>query len=203
MATNIIEPSRSPSRGKWQGYRTIFSVDAIGSTKWTNGEKEIGRGLMYRVVGDAFESCGIKPHYCDPLVDRGDGILALIRPLDEVPKSLVLGSLIPKLRELLAGQVEGELRSPLRLRAVLHAGEVHDDGWGPFGEALDSAFRLLESREVKRFDVHMGSPLLLVISDDIYRSVVLQYFPESALRFTPIRRRDVGNGNVYRGWVLA
>ncbi|GLZ29427.1 hypothetical protein Lesp02_16170 [Lentzea sp. NBRC 105346] len=201
MATNT-KPGRSPSRGKWQGYRTIFSVDAMGSTKWTNGEKEVGRALMYRLVGDAFESCGIKPHYCDPLVDRGDGILALIRPLDEVPKTLVLGTMIPKLRELLAGEVESELRSPLRLRAVLHAGEVHDDGRGPFGEALDSAFRLLESREVKRFD-EVDSPLLLVISDDIYRTVVLQYFAGEAIRFEPIRRKDDRNGNVYRGWVLS
>ena len=201
MATNT-KPGRSPSRGKWQGYRTIFAVDAMGSTKWTNGEKEVGRALMYRLVGDAFESCGIKPQYIDPLVDRGDGILALIRPRDEVPKSLVLGTMIPKLRELLAGQVDSELRTPLRLRAVLHAGEVHDDGRGPFGEALDSAFRLLESNEVKRFDT-LESPLVLVISDDIFKSVVLQYFPDAALRFTQIKRRDGRNGNVYRGWVLS
>ena len=34
----------------------------------------------------------------------------------------------------------------MRLRAVVHAGEIHDDGRGFYGEDLDVAFRLLERR---------------------------------------------------------
>jgi len=33
----------------------------------------------------------------------------------------------------------------MRLRTVMHAGEVHVDGRGFYGDDLDSAFRLLEA----------------------------------------------------------
>jgi hypothetical protein len=60
----------------------------------------------------------------------------------------------------------------LRLRAVIHAGEVHRDGNGRFGEDLDVGFRLLDA---PRFKAHLKSstvPLALVASDYIYQSII-------------------------------
>ena len=74
-------------------------------------------------------------------------MLILIRPHDDVPKTLVLGRLIPVLTALLAEYNASATRPELRmrLRAVVHAGEVHEDDNGFYGDDLDAAFRLLEA----------------------------------------------------------
>ncbi len=54
----------------------------------------------------------------------------------------------------------------------MHAGEVHYDANGCFGEALDVAFRLLDAARVKRMLREATGPLILVVSGDIYTSVV-------------------------------
>ncbi len=63
-----------------------------------------------------------------------------------------------------------------RIRAVVHAGEVHYDANGCFGEALDVAFRLVDAPPVKKALRVTASPLILVVSEDIYRSVVRQCY---------------------------
>ena len=55
---------------------------------------------------------------------------------------------------------------------MVHAGEVHYDANGCFGEALDVAFRLLDAARVKRALREMADPLILVVSEAIYSSVV-------------------------------
>ncbi|MGH3558002.1 MAG: hypothetical protein ACRDTK_11035, partial [Mycobacterium sp.] len=60
----------------------------------------------------------------------------------------------------------------MRVRVVLHAGEVHYDANGCFGEALDVAFRLLDAARVKQALRETPDPLVLVVSGDIYSSVV-------------------------------
>jgi hypothetical protein len=55
---------------------------------------------------------------------------------------------------------------------VIHAGEVHYDANGCFGEALDVAFRLLDASQVKTALRQTVDPLILVISADIYGSTV-------------------------------
>jgi len=60
----------------------------------------------------------------------------------------------------------------LRVRVVVHAGEVRYDANGCFGTALDIAFRLLDAPRVKEALTVAPGPLLLVVSGDIYGSVV-------------------------------
>ena len=61
----------------------------------------------------------------------------------------------------------------MRLRAVVHAGEVHDDAWGFYGDDIDVAFRLLEAPTVKRVlrDAPQA-PLVLVVSEEIWAGIV-------------------------------
>jgi hypothetical protein len=47
---------------------------------------------------------------------------------------------------------------------VVHAGEIHYDTNGCFGEALDIAFRLLDAAHVKKALQAAADPLILVIS---------------------------------------
>ncbi len=154
-------------------HRTIFAVDIEGSTDRSNTAKADLRDAMYELVERSMLECGIAEEHHDPLVDRGDGILTLVRPVDEVPKTLLLSQLVPRLTAALIEY--NESRRPeyrLRLRAVLHAGEVHQDTRAPFGEALDIAFRLLDAPEVKQAFRMSTCPLILVVSDDIYRMIV-------------------------------
>jgi hypothetical protein len=189
-------------------HRSIVAVDIERSTSpvRTNPIREELRREVYRMLGAAMQAAGIGAGHCDPLTDRGDGVLALIRPSDDVPKTLLLNPLVPALARLLADRnasLTGAERSrrQLRLRAVIHAGEVHYDGRGHFGEALDVAFRLLDSPRLKKCLRQVMAPLVLVVSEDIYWSIVRhEYEGISGSGFEPLVGVTVG-GRRRRGWV--
>lgn len=160
-------------------HRSILVIDIEGSTAAvrTNPIKQELRSQVYRMLGDAMDHTGIDVRWCDPFEDRGDGVLVMMHPVDELPKTLLLSRLVPKLTEQLveynAGLPEHERpRLGLRLRVVVHAGEVHWDGKGCFGEAVDLACRLLDAPKLKQCLRGSPSPLVLVVSEDIYWGIV-------------------------------
>src|SRR5271165_997255 len=133
------------------------------------------RRILYALLYRALRATGIDHQSLEKPTDRGDGVMLLFLPHDTVPKTLLLGQLIPRLAALLAEHnatvAEPELR--LRLRVVFHAGEVHDDGWGFFGEDIDVACRLLDSPSVKQaLRDAVTSPLVLVVSEEIHSAIV-------------------------------
>ena len=182
--------------------RSILAVDVEGSTQRTNPVKGELRRIMYALLYRALRAAGIGHEHLENPADRGDGVLLLFRPHDDVPKTLLLGRLIPKLAALLiehnATVTQAELR--LRLRVVLHAGEVHDDGWGFYGEDLDVAFRLLDSPSVKKAlkDV-LTSPLVLVISDEIHSGIVRHGYVDVGPQVRSVNVRVARRRR--RGWV--
>jgi hypothetical protein len=115
---------------------------------------------------------------------------------------VLLAQVVPTLAELLADY--DDTRRPeqrLRLRAVLHAGEVHQDIRGPFGEALDIAFRLLDAPEVKQAFRLSAGPLLLVVSDDIYKTIVRHGYDGIDERAFSLVTDVLVNDQHHRGWV--
>ena len=83
----------------------------------------------------------------------------------------------------------------------MHAGEVHYDANGCFGEALDVAFRLLDAPRVKRALREAADPLILVISREIYSSVVRHgYEGIDQHAFHQLVRVQIA-GNRYPGWI--
>ena len=89
----------------------------------------------------------------------------------------------------------------LRVRVVVHAGEVHYDANGCFGEALDIAFRLLDAAHVKKALAATADPLVLVVSGDIYRTIVRHGYDGIDQRaFQPLVRVQIA-GNRYPGWI--
>jgi class 3 adenylate cyclase len=189
-------------------HRSIVAIDIERSTspERTNPIREELRDEAYRLLGTAMRTAGISDGHCDPLADRGDGVLALIHPADEVPKTLLLNPLVPVLVTMLAdrnaslGTAE-RYRRELRLRVVIHAGEIHYDGKGYFGEALDVAFRLLDAPRLKDRLRQVVTPVVVVVSEDIYWSIVQHEYdgiPGSA--FEPLVRVTVA-GRRRRGWV--
>jgi class 3 adenylate cyclase len=123
-----------------------------------------------------------------------------------VPKALLLNRVVPFLNRLLIEYNAGltrrsQLQRQLRMRVVMHAGEVHYDANGCFGEALDVAFRLLDAARVKRALREAADPLILVVSGDIYSSVVRHgYGGIDHQTFHPLVRVQVA-GRRYPGWI--
>ena len=187
-------------------YRTVLAVDVEQSSRRPNPVKETLRLETYRMLESAMRVAGIPACHCDPFVDRGDGVLILIRPVDEVPKTLLLNPLLPVLCGLLLDYnlslpVAQRNRCGLRLRTVIHCGEVHRDNRGPFGETLDVACRLLDSPRLKNCLKCIDEPLVVVVSDDIYRSIVLHgYDGISPSTFGPAIWVHAA-GHRARGWV--
>lgn len=179
-------------------YRLIIALDLEGSTTRTNPVKGELRRVMYELLGYSLESVAITNDHLEQFTDRGDGVLVLVRPHDDVPKTILLDRLIPLLTALL---VEYNAQSALRirLRAVVHAGEVHVDGRGWYGEAIDVAIRLLDAQPVKRALRQAAAPLVLVISDEIYSGIVWHGYVDPSTYFPRVRVR-VGS-RPHSGWL--
>ena len=187
-------------------YRTIIALDTEHSTTRPDTVKAELRNKTYELLDMAFRSAGILKRHRDRFIDRGDGILALIHPVDEAPKALMLQRAIPAFNRLLADHNAGlprPIRSQrhLRVRIVMHAGEVHYDANGCFGEALDVAFRLLDSPRVKKALRDSADSSTLVISGDIYNAIVRHcYDGIDHLAFRSLVHTHIA-GNRYPGWI--
>lgn len=180
-------------------YRAILAIDVEGSTQRTNSAKARIRATMYDLLETALRMSGISA--CEPFFDRGDGVLVLIRPVDDAPKTALLNSVITTLTGLLEAHNANHAAQGFRMRAVVHAGEVHYDNRGCFGEALDIAFRLLDAPAVKHALARSAAPVVLVVSDDIYRYVIKHGYHGIDRRhfslLTPVRVA----GTDHRGWI--
>jgi len=182
-------------------HRLIFAVDIEGSTERTNPAKGELRRILYDLLDRALEAAGIGARHLEPYTDRGDSVLILIKPHDDVPKTLLLGQLVPILTALLAEHNAAVTRPELRvrLRAVVHAGEIHEDDRGFYGDDLDAAFRLLEAQSLKKaLKKATTSPLILVVSEEIFHGIVEQGYLDGT-SFEPLVRVRVGRRQ-RRGW---
>jgi class 3 adenylate cyclase len=187
-------------------YRAIVALDIERSTSRPDPIKGELRNKTYELFEAALRKAGIDSCHHDRFVDRGDGLLALIHPVDQAPKVVLLNRAVPLLSRLLTDYnaslpSRSQQQRQLRLRVVIHAGEVHYDANGCFGEALDVAFRLLDAARVKRALREMADPLILVISEDIYSSIVRHgYDGINYETFHQLVRVQV-SGKRYPGWI--
>jgi class 3 adenylate cyclase len=187
-------------------HRAIVALDIEQSTSRTDLVKAELRDKVYELFDGALRSAGIYSRHRDRFVDRGDGVLALIHPVPQAPKALLLSHAIPALNQTLTDHNANLPRASrpqrqLRIRVVVHAGEVHYDTHGCFGEALDIAFRLLDDPRVKKALRAATDPVTLVVSGDIYSSVVRHgYDGIDQHAFCPLVRVQVA-GNRYPGWI--
>lgn len=183
-------------------HRSIVVVDVEASTTRTNPERGELRRVLYTLLDQALRVAGISAGHLEPLADRGDGVLILIKPHDDVPKTVLLGLFIPALATLL-DEHNTVVACPalrMRLRAVVHAGEIHDDGKGFYGEDLDIAFRLLNAPKVKAaLRAAPAAPLVLVVSEAIFIGIVRHRYVD-ACGYKPLVRIRVAERS-HRGWV--
>jgi class 3 adenylate cyclase len=193
--------SLSPDTAGLPRPRIIVAVDIENSTARINTVKAKIRAAMYELLEQALAEGGIAGQYLDPFVDRGDGILSLVHATDQTPKALMLDPVVPILNKLLIDHCAGHPDQEFRLRVVVHAGDVHYDGRGCFGDALDLAFRLLDAAELKARLSQSVSRLGLVVSDDIYQTVIRhRYRGLDENTFEPGVNVRLG-GRKHRGWL--
>jgi hypothetical protein len=151
--------------------RIIVALDIERSTSRPDLVKAELRATMYDLFDAALRAAGIHPRHRDRFADRGDGFLALIHGVDHPPEML-LRRVIPAFGMLLAEyNTVRPAQRQLRVRVVVHAGTVFYDANGCFGEALDTAFRLLDAARVKQALRTAPAPLALVVSAGVGESV--------------------------------
>ena len=148
--------------------RAIVALDIESSTSRPDQVKAELRKTLYELFDGALRAAGIQPRHRDRFADRGDGFLALIHSADQAPEML-MKRVIPALGLLLTEYNASRL-SPLRIRVVIHAGKVFYDANGCFGEAVDTAFRLLDAAQVKQALQDTQASHVLIVSDEIYRA---------------------------------
>lgn len=181
-------------------HRSIIVLDLEGSTMRTNLVKGELRRVMYDLLEHSLEAVAITGHRLESLTDRGDGVLALVRPHDEVPKTVLFERFIPLLTDLVAGY-NAQAEQPalqMRLRAVVHAGEVHMDNRGCYGAAIDVAVRLLDAPQLKKALKQAAAPLVLAVSEEIHSGIISHGYVDAS-KYFPISVR-VGTRR-HRGWV--
>jgi len=182
--------------------RVIVALDIERSTSRPDRVKAELRTMLYELFDAALRSAGVHTGRRDRFIDRGDGLLALI---DRADQALLLNRVVPMFSQLLTSYNvslpdPGRWQRQLRVRAVMHTGEIHDDDNGCFGEALDIAFRLLDAPRVKTALQAAHGPLLLVVSGDVYDSVV-RHGPGGTghTAFHRVVTAEVA-GNQHQGW---
>ncbi|WP_410671880.1 hypothetical protein [Amycolatopsis sp. cmx-4-68] len=158
-------------------HRAIVAVDIEGSTTRTNSVRALLRDVLFQLLDEAFIAGGVGRKHREPFVDRGDGALCLVRPFDQVPKTLLLATVVPALADLLDKHARNAPELAFRLRVAVHAGEVHRDSRGPYGEDVDIACRLVDAPELKRRLRETAEPLALAVSQEIHRAVVRHGYP--------------------------
>ena len=154
-------------------HRGILAIDIEGFARkpWTDPIRVRLRGRLHGLVDDALAQAQVSP-YLTVRNDIGDGLLLLVHA--EVSTARLLHPLITA---LVSGLVEDNQHASaaerMRLRVVVHAGEILADAHGHTGDDLNHAFRLLNA-EVTRA-VLASSPvatLVLVVSEVVYQGVV-------------------------------
>lgn len=196
LAMNIAPPTTIGTLLPVQ--RSIIAVDIVGSTARNNVQKRQLRADMYELFERALDHSGITEGLRDQFIDRGDGVMVFVHPADEIPKPLLVNRFVPTLRQLLLAH---DADRQFRLRVSMHAGDVHMDRRGQYGEDLDLVNRLLDAPEFKAWFARTSEPLALVVSERIYRSVIWHgYEGIDAAAFKELVQVQVG-ATIHSGWI--
>ena len=168
-------------------HRTIVCVDVEGFSdrRRANPDQVAVRSGLYGSLQAAFARSGIPWDLCYR-EDRGDGVLILVPP--EVPKNRLVAHVLHELVAALAGHNSThDAEAQIRLRMVIHAGEIVQDEYGVAGTALNLAFRLLDADPLKAA-LRRSAGLLAAIASQWYFDEVIRNDPASAPEsYRPVR----------------
>ncbi|QFZ24419.1 ATP-binding protein [Saccharothrix syringae] len=169
----------------------VVDVEGFGDPCRTLPHQLGARAGLYRVLEQALGAAGVRWGDCR-CEDRGDGVFVLV-PAEYAKAPLV---------EVLPGALVEALRghngtSPaaqrVRLRVVVHAGEVALDAHGATSTAVTTAFRLLDAPPVKRALAESPGLAALAVSRWVFDEVVRHsaVLDPATFRPAPVRVKEV------------
>lgn len=162
-----------------EGAERYMSVIALDIERFNASERDdpIRLELRFALLGmvrSALSAEGVDQKDTPVVDSTGDGWMIVVH--EDVSRSRLLHSikrhLSPALREYNRTKTR---QAQLRVRVVIHAGEMLLTGNRATGEQLNFAFRLLDSDELRRFlKDNNPAPMVLCVSDHIYQHVIRQ-----------------------------
>jgi len=153
-------------------HRSILAVDIEGFGRLDRTDPiRLGLHRQLRALLErALTSVGIPLQACE-LHDTGDGFIVSIS--SQVPKTRLLDPLPASLaRRLARYNRTAPAARRLRLRLVVHAGEVLRDPQANVGDAVIFACRLLDAQQLRACLAATDAPLVVGVSEWIYTEVV-------------------------------
>ncbi|WP_269858132.1 hypothetical protein [Streptomyces sp. RPT161] len=178
----------------------IMVLDVENFSPRENPVQRAVRRAMYEVVEDALSATGLTGKGV-VMEDRGDGILILV-PSTVSPVTLA-GDFIRELHDGLRERaVLTSTAAATRLRVALHQGLASRDEHGWSGDAINTAFRLVNAEPLR--DVltaaHLAH-LVFAVSSDVHRDVIRHgYRPLDPAAYLPTRF-EAKHGQPIEAWV--
>jgi WD40 repeat protein len=171
------------------GVTSIVGLDIEHFGRRKGSELAGVRETLFNLLDGALDASGISRAQTQE-IDSGDGGFVLIDGAISV--GVLLGGLVEALAR---GLIEHNRRTPdpaqrLRLRLVVHAGEVARDARGYASANLTLTARLLDSEVLKAALARAAGDLVVMISDQVYRQVADSHGGQETLRaFRPVQVR--------------
>ncbi|HWM04694.1 MAG TPA: substrate-binding domain-containing protein [Actinophytocola sp.] len=168
---------------------TIIAVDVekFGSRKPAQ-QKVIRQGLA-AVMEQTLAKLNFTLSSCQPR-DDGDGMILL------VPQTVENSDIVANLPHLLGMHLReyndgvGGAEGQIRLRAVLHAGEVEHDSQGITGESLVHTARMLNSKALRKALANSNGTVALMTTAEFYREHIENKPPAEPERYWSTRVRE-------------
>jgi class 3 adenylate cyclase len=168
-------------------------ADIEGSSRLSTPDKEQVQKDLAAMLDTACGQAGIEKAAWG---DRGDGYLLV--SLTDVPVRDVIASFAVSLDAALATRTVSETR--LRVRLIVHQGDIlrGDKGWR--GPQLDRASRMVDANEVKAaLKAAPDGRMAFVVAPELYHSVIRGYKVPDPTAFR-MRRLDTKEGSL-ETWV--
>jgi len=167
-------------------HRTILAVDVqgFGDLHRTTPHQVAVREVLYRALERAFRDTGMSWAECH-YEDRGDGVFVLAPA--QMPKGPFIESLPHALvTELRDHNMTHQSAEQIRLRLVLHAGEVAFDDHGVTAGAVSLTFRLLDAPALKAALAESPGVLAVITSGWFFDEVVRNSAVIDPATFRPV-----------------
>jgi hypothetical protein len=158
-------------------YRVMFAVDVEHSGGRGNTAQIDIREALFRILRESFTASRIEWDACHR-DDLGDGMRVVVPA--RVPKATLLHPLIHELDvRLQSHNRRAGLSTRIRVRAALHAGDVHVIDGRMAGRALEVLARLLDADPLREALAAAPDsiPIALLISQHMYDETVRHDYP--------------------------
>jgi class 3 adenylate cyclase len=150
---------------------TLVAFDIVGFGRRGPADQiRLRRGLFAVVKGVQQRLGHLIAH---DVLDRGDGVLVLLPGGTDLIR--VVEQAIPGLAEEVTAGTGDLGAGEMRLRCVIHKGEVQRDKWGWVGHEVNLVFRLIDADELRRRLSVADASLVVALSQPVYGELARLY----------------------------